>query len=196
MTDAELIERASAGDPPAARTLYQRYAPRVYAVVRRIAGDDDLAEDCAQEAWIRVFRALPTFRGDARFSTWIHRIAVNSTLQGLRKVRRREVRREPLPEVIPVDPERKDPLLASRLERALDQVPEGMRRVLVLHDVEGYTHQDIGELLGINPGTSKSQLFKARAKMREILMDGIREDGRADGEDPSADRGGLEAWNI
>lgn len=194
MTDAELIERASMGDPPAARALYHRYAPRVYAVVRRMAGDDDLAEDYAQEAWIRVFRALPDFRGDARFSTWIHRIAVNAALQGLRQVQRREGRQSPLPEALPAAPERGDPLLADRLERALDEVPERMRRVLILHDVEGYTHQDIGELMGISPGTSKSQLFKARAKMREILRDGSAVD--ADGLDAADNRGGMEAWNI
>lgn len=171
MSEGELIERACEGDPAAARALYDRYAPRVYAVVRRIAGEDDVAEDYAQEAWIRVFRALPDFRGDARFSTWIHRIAVNAALQGLRRTRRRDDRRAPMPPAVPVDPDPGDVLLAERLEAALDRVPDGMRRILILHDVEGYTHDEIGELLGINPGTSKSQLFKARARMRAELGD-------------------------
>jgi RNA polymerase sigma-70 factor, ECF subfamily len=186
MTEARIIERASEGDPLAARTLYERYAPRVYAVVRRIAGNDDLADDYAQEAWIRVFRALPTFRGESRFSTWLHRVAVNAALQSLRRGNGWEERKEDLSRELPVEPGVRDVLLGERLERALDRVPEGMRQVLVLHDVEGYTHQEIGEMLGVSPGTSKSQLFKARARMRSILGDfGLPEL-----------QGGMEAWST
>jgi RNA polymerase sigma-70 factor, ECF subfamily len=186
MTEARLIERACEGDSLAARTLYERYAPRVYAVVRRIAGDDDLADDYAQEAWIRVFRALPGFRGEARFSTWLHRIAVNAAIQALRRHETRETRRGEMPERGSVHPELPDVFLEQRLERALDRVPGGMRRVLILHDVEGYTHEEIGEMLGISSGTSKSQLFKARARMREILAGtSLAEFGE-----------GVEAWSI
>ncbi len=138
-------------------------------MVRRIAGDDDLAEDYAQEAWIRAIRALPTFRGEARFSTWLHRIAVNSALQAVRKDKTRRKREAPLPDVIPVPPRMGDTLLARKLEEALAALPEGMRKVLILHDVEGYTHEEIGSVLGVTSGTSKSQLFKARAKMRKML---------------------------
>lgn len=150
--------------------LYNRYAPRVYAVVRRIAGEDGLADDWAQEAWVRAFRALPGFRGDAAFSTWLHRVAVNSALQGKRKRSRHEVREEPLPAVLP-GPEqgRESTVLRISLERAMERLPDGMRRVLVLHDVEGFTHEEIGDMLGIAAGTSKSQLSKARAKMRVLL---------------------------
>jgi len=169
MTEANLIERACEGDGRAVRTLYERYAPRVYAIVRRIAGDDDLARDYAQEAWIRALRALPTFRGDARFSTWLHRIAVNSALQAARKVETRRKYEGPIPAQAALTPRAGDVLLEQRLEAALDRLPEGMRRVLILHDVEGYTHDEIGEVLGVTAGTSKSQLFKARAKMRELL---------------------------
>lgn len=151
------------------RALYERYSPRVYAVVRRIAADDDLAQDYAQEAWIRAIRALPTFRGDARFSTWIHRIAVNSALQAVRKAETREKREGPMPDTIAVPPPAGDALLSQKLEWALDLLPARMRKVLILHDVEGYTHDEIGELLGTASGTSKSQLFKARGKMRELL---------------------------
>ena len=84
MNESELIRNAVAGEPRAIRALYQQHAPRVYAVIRRMAADDSLAEDWAQEAWVRVFRALPTFRGDSQFSTWVHRIAVNSALHGRR----------------------------------------------------------------------------------------------------------------
>ena len=151
------------------RALYQRYSPRVYAVVRRIAGDDDLAKDYAQEAWIRAIRALSSFRGDARFSTWLHRIAVNAALQAVRKEKTRRKREAPLPDVVAVPPGGGDALMARKLEVALARLPDGMRKVLILHDVEGYTHEEIGKALGVTSGTSKSQLFKARAKMRIML---------------------------
>ena len=173
LTERQLIRLAADGDARAIRTLYDRYAPRVYAVVRRIAADDDLAQDYAQEAWIRAIRALPTFRGDARFSTWLHRIAVNAALQSLRKADTRARREE-------------NSLLQKRLERALDALPEGMREVLILHDVEGYTHEEIGDVLGVTSGTSKSQLFKARAKMRALLS----------GLSGAAQEQGAEAWSI
>lgn len=183
MSEGELIRRACDGDGGAIRELYDRHAPRVFAVVRRIAADEATAEDYAQEAWIRAIRALPSFRGDARFSTWLHRIAVNAALQQVRRAKTREKRRVPMPESVPVDPGPGDPLLEERLEEAIDRLPDGMREVLVLHDVEGYTHAEIGDMLGVATGTSKSQLFKARAKMREML--------RTD--DPSAQEGGMEA---
>ena len=168
--DHELVEQARRGDAGAVRTLYQRHSQRVFAVVRRLAGDDMLAEDWAQEAWVRAIRALPTFRGDAQFSTWLHRIAINSALHGRRSRDRKAGRETAMDDslVLSTRP-REDPLLRLRLQRAMDRLPEGMRRVLVLHDVEGYTHEEIGEMLGINPGTCKSQLFKARAKMRRFL---------------------------
>jgi RNA polymerase sigma-70 factor (ECF subfamily) len=169
MNEAQLIRKACQGDGRAVRALYERYAPRVHAVVRRIAGDDDLAQDYAQEAWIRAIRALPTFRGDARFSTWLHRIAVNAALQASRKAQTRAKRRVEMPEEVAIGPARSDALLETRLEEALDRLPDGMRRVLILHDVEGYTHEEIGDALGVTSGTSKSQLFKARVKMREML---------------------------
>lgn len=186
MTESQLIRQAAEGDARAIRDLYERYAPRVFAVVRRIAGDDETAQDYAQEAWIRAVRALPSFRGDARFSTWLHRIAVNSALQALRRSQTRQKREAPFPADVPVGPRGGDTLLQRRLERALDALPDGMRQVLILHDVEGYTHEEIGGALGVAPGTSKSQLFKARAKMRELLspMDGTTQVT------------GVEAWSI
>lgn len=168
MTDRDLVRRAGDGDEAAARALYHRYAPRVFAVVRRMACDDTVAEDWAQEAWIRVFRALPGFRGESAFSTWLHRVAVNSALQGMRSRNRHATREADLSSATPSRPA--EPVaLRLALERAMDRLPDGMRQVLVLHDVEGFTHDEIGEMLGIAAGTSKSQLFKARAKMRELL---------------------------
>ena len=186
ISEGQLIRLAADGDARAIRSLYDRYAPRVFAVVRRIAGDDDLAQDYAQEAWIRAIRALPTFRGDSRFSTWLHRIAVNAALQALRKAETRKKREGPTPQEVPIAPRHRDALLQKRLESALDGLPEGMRQVLILHDVEGYTHEEIGDVLGVTAGTSKSQLFKARAKMRAMLV----------GLDQAAQEHGAEAWNI
>jgi RNA polymerase sigma-70 factor (ECF subfamily) len=166
--EREWITRARAGDARAMKALYDAHAPKVYALLRRMAGDDALAEDWAQEAWIRAFRSLHRFRGDARFSTWLHRIAVNAAMTGYRQARRMELHEEAL------EPRRSvesadSIVLRVRLERALAAVPTGMRRVLVLHDVHGYTHEDIGAMLGISDGTSKSQLFRARAKLRTLL---------------------------
>jgi RNA polymerase sigma-70 factor (ECF subfamily) len=169
MEDNELVQLARQGDGGAIRALYQRHARRVFAVVRRLAGDDALAEDWAQEAWVRVIRALPGFRGDSQFSTWLHRVAVNSALHGRRSRERKAGRETAIDDSHELRGAPGDPLLRLKLQRAMDCLPEGMRRVLVLHDVEGYTHEEIGEMLGINAGTCKSQLFKARAKMRRML---------------------------
>jgi RNA polymerase sigma-70 factor (ECF subfamily) len=169
MTDLELIRQAQEGSPLAIRELHARHAARVYSVVRRLAGDDALAEDWAQEAWIRIFRALPSFRGESRFTTWLHRIAVNSALHGRRWRERRTRHETPLPPSLPHAESGDRTVLRMRLERALEKLPDRMRQVLVLHDVEGYTHEEIAEFMGVTPGTSKSQLFKARARMRELL---------------------------
>lgn len=169
MTETDLIDRARRGEGDAVHALYNLYAPRVHAVIRRLAGDDALADDWAQETWVQAIRALPGFRGQSRFGTWIHRIAVNRALQGRRSRARNAGREEPLDPTYPARHLSDDALLKVRLERALDQLPVRMREVLVLHDVEGFTHEEIGVQLGIAPGTCKSQLFKARAKMREML---------------------------
>jgi RNA polymerase sigma-70 factor (ECF subfamily) len=170
MDDSILIQKARQGDGGAVRELYQRHAGRVYAVVKRLAGHDDaLAEDWAQEAWVRAIRALPTFRGDARFTTWLHRIAVNSALHGRRSRMRKAGRETAMDDRFSVRAVAETSVLKLKLERAMERLPEGMRKVLVLHDVEGYTHEEIAEMLGVNPGTCKSQLFKARARMRRLL---------------------------
>lgn len=178
MTDRELVDLALEGSEAAVRHLYERHAPRVYAVVRRLArGDDTLAEDWAQDAWLSAIRALPTFRGKAKFSTWLHRIAVNSALQGLRRHERRGGREFPILDSLGDTQPTDRPLLRIGLEAALDQLPPGMREVLILYDIEGFTHDGIAAKLGIASGTSKSQLYKARARMRELLS--ARDRGRA-----------------
>jgi len=169
MREEELIERARRGESAAVRRLYEAHAERVYAVVRRIVADRASAEDVAQEVWLRALRGLGSFRGESRFTTWLHRIAVNGALQRLRQRKRAAGREVPIPISLADVRRAPDPLLSVRLERALDRIPDRMRAVLVLHDVEGFTHEEIGEMLGVTAGTSKSQLFKARAKMRALL---------------------------
>jgi RNA polymerase sigma-70 factor (ECF subfamily) len=164
------FRRAIIGDESALRALWVEHAPRIEAVVRRLAGDADQAGDIAQEVWIQIFRALPSWRGDSQFSTWAHRIAVNRTLNALRSVRRLaklEVVMEDDTVSVEDDPDRT--FLAQSIDEAVQKLSPGARSVFVLHDVEGYTHEEIATELGITSGGSKSQLFKARAKLRRLL---------------------------
>jgi len=168
-TDRQLIEAARTGDRDAVRRLYEAHASRVFTLACRIVGDEDLAQDCAQETWVRALRALPGFRFEARFSTWLHRVTVNTALEWQRRSTTRGHLDPPIPDGAAVPGPDGDPLLRRRLEDALQELPARMRAVIVLHDVEGHTHEEVADILGIAPGTSKSQLFKARARMRERL---------------------------
>lgn len=172
MHEAELIARVRAGEPAAERELYDAHVERVYRLAYRLAGDDDLARDITQDAFIRAFERLHEFRGDARFSTWLHTIAVTVALNTLRKVKR--MRREVgLEEGVEVSGTIRDaePDLKQRLAAAIDALPDGYRAVFVMHDVEGFTHEEIGGALGVETGTSKAQLSRARAKLRVALAD-------------------------
>lgn len=175
MIEREVIARAAAGDPAAQRTLYEEHVDRIYRLAFRLAGDDDLARDFTQEAFIRAFDRLGDFRGDSAFGTWLHAIAVSVSLNGLRKVKRIHARETAIDDVdalrLGSTPRRADPDLRDRLARAIDGLPPGYRTVFLMHDVEGFTHEEIGEALGIQTGTSKAQLFRARARLREALAD-------------------------
>ena len=165
-----VVRRAIEGDERALRQLWSRHAPHIDAVVRRLVGDPDLAQDIAQEVWIQIFRALPSWRGDSQFGTWAHRIAVNRTLNALRKVRRlAKVETEMEDDGHSVEPDSDRAFLAASIEEAMARLSPGARAVFFLHDVEGYTHEEIARELGITSGGSKSQLFKARAKLRKLL---------------------------
>jgi RNA polymerase sigma-70 factor (ECF subfamily) len=169
-TDPAILRRAAAGDDRAMRLLWNQHAPQVEAVVRRLAADPELAKDIAQEVWIQIFRALPSFRGEAQFGTWIHRIAINRTLNAMRRVRRLAVLETDLePGTAQVEQETEHRLLAQTIADAVRQLPSGARTVFLLHDVEGFTHEEIAAELGITTGGSKSQLFKARARLRRLL---------------------------
>lgn len=179
LSEAEAIERAKQGDAEAFEYLYSLHKRRVYSLCLRMTGNTATAEDLTQEAFLQLFRKIGTFRGESAFSTWLHRMAVNVVLMQLRK--------KGLP-VVPIDettegeeegtvrkePGAPDERLAGsidrlQLQRAVDELPPGYRTIFVLHDVEGYEHNEIAELVGCSIGNSKSQLHKARIKLRELL---------------------------
>jgi RNA polymerase sigma-70 factor (ECF subfamily) len=178
LTEAEAIERAKQGDGEAFETLYGLHKRRVYSLCLRMTGNTAEAEDLTQEAFLQLFRKIATFRGESAFSTWLHRMAVNVVLMHLRK--------KGLP-VVPLDDSqesdedvpKKEPgapdlaLTGSvdrlQLQRAIGDLPPGYRTIFVLHDVEGYEHNEIAGIVGCSIGNSKSQLHKARVKLRELL---------------------------
>ncbi|HEY1272627.1 MAG TPA: sigma-70 family RNA polymerase sigma factor [Terriglobales bacterium] len=178
LSEAEAIERAKAGDAVAFEVLYGLHKRRVYSLCLRMTTNTAEAEDLTQEAFLQLFRKIGTFRGESAFSTWLHRMAVNVVLMHLRK---KSLPVVPLEETIETEEEtpRKepgapDPLLAGavdrlRLQKAVDTLPPGYRTIFVLHDVEGYEHNEIAEMVGCSIGNSKSQLHKARMKLRELL---------------------------
>ena len=189
-TDHATIRLAREGDERAMRLLWTQHAPAVDAVVRRLVGDADPAADVAQEVWIQIFRALPTFRGEAQFSTWAHRIAVNRTLNALRRLRRLDRVETEIDEgtASVEDDEADRRFLAASIDEAVARLAPGARTVFLLHDVEGYTHEEIAAELGITAGGSKSQLFKARARLRRLLahlVDDAREDDAPTGRRPA-----------
>ena len=177
MDENQLIARAAAGDPVAERGLYDSYVDRIYRLAYRMAGDDDLARDFTQDTFIRAFDRLGTFRGESSFATWLHAIAVSVILNGLRKVSRFRKREAGYEEAVAADytPREAEPDLKVRLWEAVDALPDGYRMVFLMHDVEGYTHEEIGAALGVQSGTSKAQLFRARARLRERLADFVGE---------------------
>ena len=170
-TDRELIARCLAGDADAERALYDAHVDRIYRLVYRMAGDGDLAEDLTQDTFIRAFERLEQFRGDSSLATWLHSIAVSVTLNGIRKVKRIGLHTTDLEETPLLAAETRDiaPDLRARLFQAIDTLSEKLRPVFIMHDIEGYTHEEIGASLGIPTGTSKARLFDARAKLRAAL---------------------------
>lgn len=173
MTDAELVERTLAGDERAFQELYERHVDRVFRLTYRMSGEDDLARDYTQETFVRAYKGLDRFRGDASFSTWVHSIAVSTTLNGLRQVKRRRGRERALDEGVHVAVRTREPepYLRTRLKEAIDRLPELYRTVFLMHDLEGYTHSEIAATLEVAEGTSKARLSRARAKLRAVLGD-------------------------
>lgn len=184
-----LITRVLAGDRDAARVLYDAHAPRIYRLIYRLTGDSELGRELTQDTFVRAFAQLARFRGEAALATWLHRIAVTVTSNGMRKVRRLRERETPFEDafddaggsgMVPHDEmvvhshahrAEIDPDLRARLGEAIGALPESLRVTLVMHDLEGYTHAEIAATTGVAEGTSKSRLFDARARLRVALAD-------------------------
>ena len=189
LTEAEAIRLAQSGDAVAFELLYQLHGRRVYALCLRMVSNPSDAEDLMQEAFLQLFRKIATFRGESAFSTWLHRLAVNVVLMKLRKKSGTETSLE---EVTEPDEESGGPrrdfgapdlrLSGSidrvNLQRAVDQLPPGYKAVFVLHDIQGYEHNEIAKIMDCSIGNSKSQLHKARMRLRELLHEALREKAR------------------
>jgi RNA polymerase sigma-70 factor (ECF subfamily) len=184
--EAEAIQKAQAGDAASFEMLYALHKRRVYSLCLRMLGNVAEAEDLTQEAFLQLYRKIGTFRGDSAFSTWLHRLAVNVVLMHLRKKGLPQVSLEETLEPSQEDGPRKD--IGARdltlsgsvdrvtLERAIENLPPGYRLVFVLHDVEGYEHNEIAGMLECSIGNSKSQLHKARMKLRDLLKSGQKKE--------------------
>jgi RNA polymerase sigma-70 factor (ECF subfamily) len=170
VNEHRLIQRACQGDPAAERAIYDAHVDRVFRLAYRMTGDEALAEDLTQETFVRAFDRLAEFRGDARLATWLHTVATRTVLSGLRKVRRLRGREADLDQApaAAVAP-RRDAELRLLLDEAIDALPEDMRVVFLMHDVEGFKHREIADGVGITAGTSKSRLHRARTWLREYL---------------------------
>ena len=163
------VARAASGDVAAFERLYRSHVPRIHSLARRMAGARE-AEELTQDVFVRAWMKLASFRGESAFSTWLHRLAVNVIIEKFRSrqsERSRWIEDSSVLELMPVKPGSHGVRLD--LEAALDMVPKGARAVFVLHDVEGHTHQEIGEILGVTAGTSKAQLHRARMILRRHL---------------------------
>jgi RNA polymerase sigma-70 factor (ECF subfamily) len=173
--DAALAGRVAAGDLSAFEELYRVHASRLFNLAFRMLGNPADAEDALQEVFLQAFRKIGSFKGDAAIGTWLYRMAMNLCLDRLRSRSVRDARHtESLDApglVRPVAAANRERVLSRlELERAIARLPEGARAAFVLHDVEGFDHREVGEILGVSEGTSKSQVHKARMKLREWLM--------------------------
>ena len=177
--EAGLIERAKQGDAEAFQGLYDKHKRRVYSLCLRMTSNTAEAEDLTQEAFLQLYRKIGTFRGESAFSTWLHRLSVSVVLMHLRKKSLPVVSLEETTQVSEEDTPKKDfgaedlALAGSidrlQLQKAVDDLPPGYRTIFVLHDVEGYEHNEIAAIVGCSIGNSKSQLHKARMKLRDLL---------------------------
>jgi len=177
--EAELIEKAKLGDAHAFQALYDKHKRRVYSLCLRMTSSTAEAEDLTQEAFLQLYRKIGTFRGESAFSTWLHRLSVNVVLMHLRKKSLPVVSLEETTQPGEDDTPKKDfgaedmALAGSidrlQLQKAVDDLPPGYRTIFVLHDVEGYEHNEIADIVGCSIGNSKSQLHKARMKLRDLL---------------------------
>jgi len=191
ISETETIRLAQQGNAAAFEQIYRQYCKRVYSICFRMVKNDSEAEDLTQEAFLLLFLKIHTFRGESKLSTWLHRLTINVVLMKLRKKRSLEVSLDatlnseeedsrPLLELGRVDSVLNGVIDQVNLRRAIEQLPDGYRKIFILHDVEGYEHPEIAEILGCSTGNSKSQLFKARARMRELLQEVARSRARVE----------------
>lgn len=176
--EREQVRRARAGDQRALRGLYDAHVDRVFRLAFRMSGDEVVAREATQGAFVRAFQRLDQFRGDASFSTWIHTIARSVTLNEIRRKSRHATRERELEEGVTrpaAAAPRLEPDARDRIHAAVDGLPDIYRDVFLMHDLEGYRHEDIAEMLDVAVGTSKARLSRARQKLRDALMD-IAED--------------------
>ena len=175
VSDLDLVRAAAAGDAEAFEKLYEHHHRRVYSLCLRMLGNQTQAEDLTQDVFLQVYRKIGSFRGDSAFTTWLHRLTVNQVLMHFRK---RGTKLEHTSEEGDFTNVVETPLQSTRrismidrlaLEKAISQLPPGYRTMFVLHDIEGYEHEEIARLLEVSIGTSKSQLHKARMRLRELL---------------------------
>ena len=166
-----LVQRARRGDASAHRALYDTHVERVYRLTYRLTGVEHLARELTQDTFVRAFASIEGFRGDSAFGTWLHTIAVSTTLNELKRRKRERARNTSLDEALAVEESvpYSDPVLREKVMEAVNDLPEGCRTVFMMHDAEGYTHQDIAAALGVTEGTSKAQLARARGKLRVAL---------------------------
>lgn len=170
-SESDLVRAAARGDMSAFEEIYGRHHRRVYCICLRMLRDSAKAEDLTQDVFIQLYRKIGTFKFESAFTTWLHRLTVNQVLMHFRK---RTVKYEVAPETDdPVDLERSTPpppvLDKIALDEAIDQLPNGYKKVFILHDIEGFEHEEVARILGCSVGTSKSQLHKARIKLRKSL---------------------------
>lgn len=169
--EADWIAKAQRSDASAFERLYRMHVDRVYGLCLRMTGNVSEAEDCVQEAFIQAWNKLDLFRGDSAFSTWLHRIAVNSVLGRKRKAKREHDRIQQAFEQSTAPTATADNGEMRDLSEAVDRLPEGARHVFVLHAVYGYSHEETGAMLEIAPGTSKAQLHRARRLLAQQLTE-------------------------
>ena len=176
VSDYALAQSAANGDMIAFEELYQRHHRRVYSICLRMLQNASEAEDLTQDVFIQLYRKIGSFRGDSAFTTWLHRLTVNQVLMHFRKrtvkfEKTTEEGETPVQIVNGTSNPNKMPIVDKiALENAIQQLPEGYKNVFVLHDVEGYEHEEVAKILGCSVGTSKSQLHKARLKLRKLLQ--------------------------
>ena len=177
-TDYELAQRAASGDSTAFEELYSRHGRRVYSLCLRMTANAAEAEDLSQEVFIQLYKKAGSFRGESQFTTWLHRLTVNQVLmhfrrKGVRLEQTTEDGETPAQVVAGTENPSQMPVVDRiALDRAVGQLPPGYRAVFVLHDVEGHEHEEVARLLGCSVGTSKSQLHKARMRLRQLLKTG------------------------